>query len=177
MFMFTLDVVRVISGVYGGAGAGAAGYGGGAGPVITMINQVQMISMLGRTGGDQGFSSNKVFSNGFVWSNLDANLDAATGDRAQGASPCVGTLCVNTDLLSIIASAIMTRMGPGADVVIGLGIESCICLCMFCVRLCLRERAYICARVYLLACVMQTLCVGKKNYPPANATPTPGPIY
>lgn len=87
---------HIISGVYGGGGAGAAGYRGGAGPLITMINQVQMISMLGRTGGEQGFPSTKVFSNGFVWSNLDANLDEATAERAQGASPCVGTLCINT---------------------------------------------------------------------------------
>jgi hypothetical protein len=101
-----------------------------------------MISMLGRTGGSHGFPSNKVFSNGFVWS----NLDAATGGRAQGASPCVGTLCINTDLLSIIASAMMTRMGPGAVVGVELRIESCVCLCMcVCVCVCAHVRTFVCA--------------------------------
>ena len=118
-----------------------------------MINQVQMISMLGRTGGSHGFPSNKVFSNGFVWS----NLDAATGGRAQGASPCVGTLCINTDLLSIIASAMM-RIAPGADVGIGLGIESCVCLRMFCVRLCFALTCVrLCARAFACVCYADSL--------------------
>lgn len=77
-----LTCVQTTSGVHGSTGAGSASYGGGAGPVIAMINQVQMISMLGRAGGEKGFPSNKVFSNGFVWS----NLDAATEDRGQGGA-------------------------------------------------------------------------------------------
>ena len=84
--------MQTTSGVHGSAGAGSASYGGGAGPLIAMINQVQMISMLGRAGGEKGFPSNKVFSDGFVWS----NLDAVTGDRAQGTSLCVDAITINT---------------------------------------------------------------------------------
>ena len=73
-----------------------------------MVDQVQVMSILGRTGGDSGSKSNKAFSDGFAWANLD--VPAAGDDQGSSRRALEGTAdkCAYSVAAKLVSKCYMT---------------------------------------------------------------------